>query len=312
MKFFLHPRGLCETPHVGSRTRIWAFAHILNGANVGEDCNICDHVFIEDQVTIGDRVTVKCGVQLWNGLIVEDDVFIGPNATFSNDRFPRSRKYQDKIPSTTLRKGCSIGAGATILPGVTVGRNAMVGAGSVVTSDVQANSIVTGSPARVVGYVESSVATQSRTRDMTTLPSTTLIPGVTLHDLNVIEDMRGTLAVAEIAQDVPFIPKRFYSIFDVSGSRVRGERALRTCEQFLFCIRGYCSVVVGNGAIRQQLLLDQPNLGLYVPPMIWLTMYKFSPDAVLNILASHSYDPHDYIRDYEEYLQAIQNPNSPQ
>jgi UDP-2-acetamido-3-amino-2,3-dideoxy-glucuronate N-acetyltransferase len=144
---FIHSHALCETPHVGARTRIWAFVHILPEASIGEDCNICDHVFIENKVTVGNRVTIKSGVQLWDGLIIEDDVFIGPNVTFTNDKYPKSRHWQDNYSTTIIRKGASIGANATILPGLTVGENAMIGAGSVVTRDVPANATVFGNPA---------------------------------------------------------------------------------------------------------------------------------------------------------------------
>ena len=147
--YYVHPMALCETTSVGTDTRIWAFAHILSGAVIGNDCNICDGVFIENDVTIGDRVTIKCGVQLWDGIIVKDDVFIGPNATFCNDVFPRSKQYPKSFFKTVLKKGCSIGANATILPGITIGENAMVAAGSVVVSDVPDNAIVIGNPAYI-------------------------------------------------------------------------------------------------------------------------------------------------------------------
>lgn len=153
MSFFTHPQALCESKNIGNNSRIWAFTHILPNAILGEDCNICDHVFIENDVKIGDRVTVKCGVQLWDGTVVEDDVFIGPNATFTNDIFPRSKIYPDKFLRTIVKKGASIGANATILPGLTIGENAMVGAGSVVTKSVPDNAIVMGNPAIVTGYV---------------------------------------------------------------------------------------------------------------------------------------------------------------
>jgi acetyltransferase-like isoleucine patch superfamily enzyme len=153
MTHFVHPQGICESSDVGQGTRIWAFAHVLAGARIGADCNICDHVFIESDVVIGDRVTVKSGVQLYDGLRVEDDVFIGPNATFTNDPFPRSKVYEHEIPVTRIQRGASIGANATVLPGITVGERAMVGAGSVVTRDVPAGAIVAGNPARVVGEV---------------------------------------------------------------------------------------------------------------------------------------------------------------
>jgi UDP-2-acetamido-3-amino-2,3-dideoxy-glucuronate N-acetyltransferase len=153
VNFFVHPQGICESSEVGEGTRIWAFAHVLAGARIGADCNVGDHVFIENDVIIGDRVTVKNGVQLWDGLRVGDDVCIGPNATFTNDPFPRSKAYEHDIAVTRVEDGASIGANATILPGLTIGSRAMVGAGSVVTHDVPADTIVVGNPARVVGNV---------------------------------------------------------------------------------------------------------------------------------------------------------------
>jgi len=146
---FVHSEAIVDVgARVGARTRVWAFAHIVAGAVVGEDCNICDHTFIEGKVVIGSRVTVKCGVYLWDGLIVEDDVFIGPAAVFTNDPRPRSRKHATEYPVTRLKQGCSIGAGAVILPGLTIGLWAMVGAGSVVTRDVPDFALVVGNPAR--------------------------------------------------------------------------------------------------------------------------------------------------------------------
>jgi acetyltransferase-like isoleucine patch superfamily enzyme len=150
---FVHPRGICETSEVGDGTRIWAFAHVLAGARLGAHCNISDYVLIENDVVVGDRVTVKPGVQLWDGLRVGDDVFIGPNATFTNDPFPRSQVYEHEVAVTRIEDGASIGANATILPGLTIGARAMVGAGSVVTRDVPPGSIFAGNPARVVGDV---------------------------------------------------------------------------------------------------------------------------------------------------------------
>jgi UDP-2-acetamido-3-amino-2,3-dideoxy-glucuronate N-acetyltransferase len=150
---FVHERGLLETSQVGAGTRIWAFAHVLPGARLGCDVNVCECVFIENDVVVGDRVTVKNGVQLWDGLRLEDDVFIGPNVSFANEPFPRSRRYRDEYPRTLLRKGCSVGAGAVVLPGLTIGEGALVGAGAVVTRDVPPNAIVVGNPARITRYV---------------------------------------------------------------------------------------------------------------------------------------------------------------
>ena len=152
-KYFRHDQALVESNTIGVGSRIWAFAHILPDAIIGEECNICDHVFIENDVRLGDRVTVKCGVQLWDGTLIEDDVFIGPNATFTNDLFPRSKQYPKEFKKTILRKGCSIGANATILCGIEVGEQAMVGAGSVVTKNVPPRAVVYGNPATVQRYL---------------------------------------------------------------------------------------------------------------------------------------------------------------
>ena len=152
--FFRHPQAIVESASIGRGTRVWAFAHVLPGAVLGEDCNVCDHVFIENDVIVGNRVTIKCGVQLWDGTRLEDDVFVGPNATFSNDPLPRSKQYLDGHPQTIVRQGASIGANATILPGLTIGEHAMVGAGAVVTRPVPPYAVVVGNPARVVRYLE--------------------------------------------------------------------------------------------------------------------------------------------------------------
>ncbi len=151
--YFIHPQGLVEPGAIiGDRTKIWAFAHILPGARIGADCNICDHTFIESQVRLGDRVTVKCGVFLWNGITAEDDVFIGPGVGFSNEVWPRSKQYAAQPAQTRLGTGCSLGTGSTIMP-VVIGRWAMVGAGSVVTHDVPDFALVVGNPARFRSWI---------------------------------------------------------------------------------------------------------------------------------------------------------------
>ena len=151
---FIHRLADVASSAIGDGSRIWQFTVVLRGAVIGKDCNICSHCFIENDVIIGDRVTVKCGVQLWDGLRIEDDVFIGPNATFTNDKHPRSCNREFRLLATRLEKGVSIGAGAIILPGVKIGANAMVGAGAVVTKDVPAGAVVIGNPARISGHAK--------------------------------------------------------------------------------------------------------------------------------------------------------------
>lgn len=145
----IHSTSDIQTKTIGSGTHVWQYCVVLEQAQIGVDCNICSHCFIENDVVVGDRVTIKCGVQLWDGLRIEDDVFVGPNVTFTNDKHPRSKQYPDEYLTTTLKAGSSIGANATILPGITIGAGAMVGAGAVVTRDVPAGAIVIGNPAKV-------------------------------------------------------------------------------------------------------------------------------------------------------------------
>lgn len=150
---FIHPTALVASPRIGEGTRIWAYVNVLEGATIGRDCNICDGCFVENDVVVGDRVTVKSGVSLWDGVRLEDGVFVGPNASFSNDPRPRSGVYLAAFAHTVVREGASLGAAATVLPGLTIGRHALVGAGSVVTRDVADFSLVYGNPARARGWV---------------------------------------------------------------------------------------------------------------------------------------------------------------
>jgi acetyltransferase-like isoleucine patch superfamily enzyme len=155
MSFFKHVKSIVETDNIGKDTRIWAFAHIKEGAKIGENCNICNNVFIEDNVEIGNNVKIKNGVSVWDNIVIEDDVFIGPNAVFTNDINPRSFRKKDpsEFKKTLIKRGATIGANATIVCGNTVGEYAFVGAGSVVTKDVCHYGLVYGNPAKLHGYI---------------------------------------------------------------------------------------------------------------------------------------------------------------
>lgn len=150
----IHPLADVQSTNIGVNTRIWQFSVIFPGAIIGSDCNLCAHTLVESDVVIGNNVTIKSGVFLWDGARIEDNVFIGPNATFTNDLMPRSKVYPETFKGILVKFGASIGANATILPGLIIGSNAMVGAGAVVTKDVPDNAVVVGNPAKIIRYVE--------------------------------------------------------------------------------------------------------------------------------------------------------------
>ncbi len=301
---FVHPQGICDATEVGDGTTIWAFSHVLGGAVIGRNVNINDHVFVENDVVVGDRVTVKSGVQLWDGIELHDDVFVGPNATFTNDRFPRSKQYPDSFPRTVVEKGASIGGGAVILPGVRIGQSAMIGAGAVVTRDVPPFAIVVGNPARITGYANTLGSTPrgAVTADASASQSGT---GAALVTLRRATDMRGSLVVAEFDEDLPFKPRRFFTVFGVPSRDVRGEHAHHSCEQFLICLNGSVRAIVDDGAVREEYFLDSPEVGLYMPARTWGTQYAYSPDAVLGVFASLPYDDADYIRSYSDFQDVV-------
>jgi len=307
--FFVHSHALCESDKIGEGTRVWAFAHVLPGARLGSECNVCDNVFIENDVLIGNRVTLKCGVQVWDGITIEDDVFIGPNVTFTNDIFPRSKVYPTNFARTIIRKGASLGANSTILPGLTIGTNAMIGAGAVVTRSIPPNAIVVGNPAKIIGYVDATPAVSGRESSPNPAPSSiisTSVKNVTLHTMVEVPDIRGSLSVGEFGRSVPFIPERYFLVYDVPTAETRGEHAHHVCHQFLVAVKGTIHVVADDGNNREEFILDNPTLGIHLPPMTWGIQYRYSHDAVLMVFASHYYDAADYIRNYDEFKALIE------
>jgi len=301
----IHPTADVQTTQIGDGTTIWQFVVILPNARIGRDCNICAQVFIENDVTIGDRVTVKNGVQLWDGIRLENEVFVGPNVTFTNDKFPRSKQHLQKPCTTHIGEKTSIGANATILPDLRIGQNAMVGAGAVVTRSVPANAIVAGNPARIVGYVDADTLGEKNLDEPATGKKVSKVSGVFLHNLPRFTDIRGSLTVGEFERSIPFVAKRYFMVFDVPSVETRGEHAHRECHQFMICLRGSVSVVVDDGKNREEFLLDNPETGLHLPPMVWGAQYKYSADAMLLVFASHYYDAEDYIREYPDFLAAV-------
>ncbi len=151
-KYFVHEEAIVDSFDIGKDSRIWGFSHVFPRAKIGENCNICEHVLIENDVVLGNNVTIKSGVYIWDGVKIEDNVFVGPCVSFINDRHPRSKKYPEEFSKTIIKENASLGANSTIMCGVTISECATVGAGSVVLKDVNSYEIVAGNPAKLIGY----------------------------------------------------------------------------------------------------------------------------------------------------------------
>lgn len=290
---FIHASSEVQTKTIGIGTTIWQNVVVLEKAVIGCEVNICANAFVENDVVIGDRVTIKSGVYLWDGIEIENDVFVGPNASFTNDRFPRSKQAQERVPKTKVLEGASIGAGAVILPGLTIGRKAMIGAGAVVTKSVPDFAVVVGNPARIVSYTN-----HGQQSDSTFEKST---------PVKLVQDLRGDLIVAEVDSEVPFEIRRVFSIFNVPTKETRGQHAHKKCHQFLICIKGSVTVDLDDGQGTTTIQLDERGKGLHIPPMIWGTQREYSSDAILLVLASEKYQEDDYLRNYNEFLALVEN-----
>lgn len=309
---FIHPTAEVHSKQIGANSKVWQFCVIFEQAKIGTDANICSHCLIENSVVIGDRVTIKSGVQVWDGITIGDDVFVGPNVTFANDKYPKSKQHLDEPVKTNIEDAVSIGGGATLVAGITIGKGALVAAGAVVTKSVPAYTIVKGNPARVSGYVNRLSQPESdgalKVSSVSNVPARGDQEAVSLgvgeamiKRLKFVGDMRGNLSVSEFPRDIPFNPKRYFLVFDVPNKEVRGSHAHKECEQFLICIKGSVNVMVDDGNVRSEVVLDSPDLGVYIPPLVWGTQYRYSEDAVLLVFASHAYDDLDYIRNYQEF-----------
>ena len=243
--------------------------------------------------------SVMPGAYVADGVVLEADVSIGPNAAVL-------ATGSGSQPQTTLRSGCIIGANATVVPGVEIGHRARVGPGAVVTTSVPPLAMVEGNPARIVGYVD-SFGNGETARVLTDGQHVggSHVRGVTIHDFKTVVDVRGSLSAAEAGKEIPFRPVRIFLVYDVPSAETRGAHAHRRCRQLLVAAQGRLAVVADDGRSRQEFILDSPTFGLHLPAMTWGVQYKCSIDAVLLVLASHAYDPGDYIRDYSEFVALV-------
>jgi hypothetical protein len=199
--------------------------------------------------------------------------------------------------------GATLGENSVIFRCADIGARSVIRPAAVVERSVPVGAIVSGSPARITGYVGASAPKAelaAEPQQVGARPSA--VRGVTIHRLPRVTDIRGTLSVGEFERTIPFAVKRYFMVYDVPSEETRGEHAHRRCHQFLICVRGSCSVVADDGTSREEFLLDRPDVGVYLPPMVWGIQYKYSADAVLLVFASEYYDSSDYIRDYSEFL----------
>ncbi len=249
---------------------------------------------------INDTAIIMPGAYIGLGVIIEDNVIIGPNAVILG-------KDKQSPIAAEIRSGAKIGPNATILAGVTIGINAIVNPGSVVTRSVPPLAIVEGNPAIIRGYVSTSLSNDDQNQIQNTQETIkhSKVKDVTLTKLALIPDLRGNLSVGEFEREIPFKPNRYFLVFDVPTAETRGEHAHKVCKQFLICIKGNCNVVADDGINREEFILDSPSKGLYLPPMTWGIQYHYSPDACLLVFASDYYDSTDYIRDYDQFIATV-------
>jgi UDP-2-acetamido-3-amino-2,3-dideoxy-glucuronate N-acetyltransferase len=268
----VHPTALCAGAQLGEGTQVLAFAAVSPGARLGAGCNIGEHALIGRDAVLGD------GVHVGGGARVLPDVSVGP--------------------------GVRVGENAVV--GADAGPGAVIAPGGVVTAAVPAHAIVAGNPSKIDGYVTDrshlgDPLDDGAPRQVEAEVGELLVPGVTVQQVTRVRDLRGSLAAVEFS-DLPFAPQRAFTVFDVPSESIRGSHAHRTCHQLLICLTGSVRCLVDDGERRDQVRLDRPEVALYMPPLIWGTQYQYTSDAIVLVLASHPYDPADYIRSYDEFV----------
>lgn len=270
---------IARAADVASSARIGCFVHICSGAKIGHA------VVIEGLTMIPANVHVHEGARIGHGAS-----FVGPVS---------------EAHPTVIARGADIGERAIIHSGVSIGERAVIAPGSLVKRSIPSMAIVEGSPARIIGYVDAGGNESLPDVSSKEAVQASRVRGVQLHHMLRVVDIRGNLTAGEFERRIPFQVKRYFMVFDVPSAETRGEHAHRECHQFLICVRGECAVVADDGFNRHEFRLDQPDIGVYLPPMVWGIQYKYSADAVLMVFASHYYDSADYIRSYADFRREV-------
>jgi len=278
---------------VGTGSHVGIGSILRDGVRVGENCRIGDYVLVEGEVSISDGVEIESFSHIRGPVTMGMHVRVGSHSCIGGP-------HEGVIE---IQTSVTIGAHATIMSPSRIGEFAIIEAGAVVMKNVPSNAVVAGNPAKIVRYQHAA--------SCPTLPAYpqevegvthTSIPGVNIFHMPVFEDLRGNLSVGEIGKHIPFEVKRYFLTFEVESEEARGEHAHRTLHQLLLCVHGRVHILADNGRVREEFILDRPNVGLHLPPMIWGVQYRFSPGAVLLVLCSDLYDPGDYIRDYSMFV----------
>lgn len=260
-----------------------------------------EQVYMYPGSKIDEDVVIDGFTQLWSGLVIKAGSRIGAGVIFLKDTENQSKAF--------VSESVVVGAGCIIGQDVRIEQGAILEPGSVVLQNVPAHAIVGGNPAKITGYTQTPDI-NIETKVIAGIDADVVNVGVnnvTLHRFKLVKDYRGDLSVGEFSREIPFEPKRYFLVFNVPSEKTRGEHAHYECHQFLICVKGSCSVVVDDGVQRREVLLDKPNLGVYLPPLTWGIQYKYSSDAVLLVFASHYYEAGDYIRSYDDFLSAIKS-----
>jgi len=279
-------------------------SHIEDGVFIHETAAIGPNCYLRGKISIAAHVDIKGGVTLVGNIVVGENAILEPGVCIAADR-PENGAINDQI---TVGPHAHLGAGCILRQGVSIGTHAWVEPGSVLLRNIPPHAIVAGNPAIITGYLRDKSQPKLIPPIIVDGPDnpgvyTCQCQGVEIHSFNRIRDLRGDLTVGEFEKNIPFTPKRYFIVFDVPSSETRGEHAHKRCHQFLICPSGTVSVVVDDGIIREEILLDKPNMGLLIPAGIWAIQYRYSNKATLLVFASEHYDPCDYIRNYDEFIE---------
>lgn len=287
----------------------------MNPPNIHPSSRINEHVSVDATARIGPNchlqgcITIEAGVLLKGGITLIGDIMVGRNSILEPGVCIASPKPGQPRESTVVRLGheVHVGAGTILLSGVSIGHHAWIEPGTVVVRNIPSHALVGGNPATISGYMDDPTYQGRIASNVVPRPDSpgahpSLVQGVTVHHFARVRDLRGDLSVGEFERNVPFQPKRYFIVYDVPSTETRGEHAHKQCHQFLICVAGSVSVVVDDGARREEVLLDRPNIGLFIPAGVWGIQYKYSANGVLLVFASEYYDASDYIRNYDEFL----------